>query len=147
MALQHNELFTFATFVSETVGDSDTRQSATVLALATLGDATQIGSYLFTLRHPRWPRKVRKVRYRWHYPWRYRAKFCQCKHSLMGLLDFHSTNKNVICCNFKHSSFCTSADSKPILNAKGRLLASPTNIRLDWKGLPRANTLAYYENS
>ncbi len=29
---------------------------------------------------------------------------------------------------------------------KGRLLASPTNIRLGWKGLPRANTLAYYIN-
>jgi hypothetical protein len=26
-----------------------------------------------------------------------------------------------------------------------RLLAIPTNIRQDWKGLPRANTLAYYE--
>jgi hypothetical protein len=25
-------------------------------------------------------------------------------------------------------------------------LALPTNIRLDWKGLPRTNTLAYYEN-
>jgi hypothetical protein len=29
---------------------------------------------------------------------------------------------------------------------KGRLLASPANIRLGWKGLPRANTLAYNEN-
>ncbi len=28
----------------------------------------------------------------------------------------------------------------------GRLLASPTNIRLGWKGLPGTNTLAYYEN-
>jgi hypothetical protein len=28
----------------------------------------------------------------------------------------------------------------------GRLLASPTNIRLGLKGLPRTNTLAYYEN-
>jgi hypothetical protein len=28
----------------------------------------------------------------------------------------------------------------------GRLLAFPTNIRLDWKGLPGTNTLAYYEN-
>jgi hypothetical protein len=27
-----------------------------------------------------------------------------------------------------------------------RLLASPVNIRLDWKGLPRTNTLAYYKN-
>ncbi len=27
-----------------------------------------------------------------------------------------------------------------------RLLASPTKIRLGWKGLPRSNTLAYYEN-
>jgi hypothetical protein len=27
-----------------------------------------------------------------------------------------------------------------------RLLASPTNIRLGWKGLPGTNTLAYYEN-
>ncbi len=29
---------------------------------------------------------------------------------------------------------------------KGRLLASPTNIRVVWKGLPGTNTLAYYEN-
>ncbi len=28
----------------------------------------------------------------------------------------------------------------------GRLLALPTNTGLGWKGLPRANTLAYYEN-
>jgi len=28
----------------------------------------------------------------------------------------------------------------------GRLLASPTNIRLGWKGLPRTNTLVYYKN-
>ncbi len=28
----------------------------------------------------------------------------------------------------------------------GRLLASPTNIRLDWTGLPGKNTLAFYEN-
>ncbi len=28
----------------------------------------------------------------------------------------------------------------------GRLLASPENTRLGWKGLPGTNTLAYYEN-
>ncbi len=28
----------------------------------------------------------------------------------------------------------------------GRLLALPANIGLGWKGLPRTNTLAYYEN-
>jgi hypothetical protein len=28
----------------------------------------------------------------------------------------------------------------------GRFMASPTNIRLGWKGLPGTNTLAYYEN-
>jgi hypothetical protein len=27
-----------------------------------------------------------------------------------------------------------------------RLLASPTNIRLGWKGSPGTNTIAYYEN-
>jgi hypothetical protein len=27
------------------------------------------------------------------------------------------------------------------------LLDLPANIRLDWKGLPQTNTLAYYENS
>ncbi len=32
-----------------------------VLALATLGDATQIGSYLLLLLHPRWPRKYNCV--------------------------------------------------------------------------------------
>ncbi len=37
---------------------------------------------------------------------------------------------------------------KHILGAPlyGRLLASPTNIRLGWKGLSETNTLAYYEN-
>jgi len=29
---------------------------------------------------------------------------------------------------------------------EGRLLASATNIRLGWRGLPGTNTLAYYEN-
>ncbi len=29
----------------------------------------------------------------------------------------------------------------------GRFLASPINIRLSWKGLPRTNTLAYFEKS
>jgi len=29
---------------------------------------------------------------------------------------------------------------------KGKLIASPQIIRLGWKGLPRTNTLAYYEN-
>ncbi len=28
---------------------------------------------------------------------------------------------------------------------EGRLLASPTNIRLGWKSLPETNSLAYYE--
>ncbi len=28
----------------------------------------------------------------------------------------------------------------------GRLLALPTNIRLDWKVLPGIKTIAYYEN-
>ncbi len=30
---------------------------------------------------------------------------------------------------------------------KGRLLALSTNNLLGWKGLPRTNTLAYYESS
>jgi len=30
---------------------------------------------------------------------------------------------------------------------KGRLLASPTNIRLGWKGFPGTTALAYYEKS
>ncbi len=29
---------------------------------------------------------------------------------------------------------------------QGTFLASPTNTRLGWKGLPGSNTLAYYEN-
>ncbi len=29
----------------------------------------------------------------------------------------------------------------------GRLLNLPANIRLDWKGLPETNTLAYYKKS
>jgi hypothetical protein len=30
---------------------------------------------------------------------------------------------------------------------KGRIMASPTSIKLDLKSLPGTNTLAYYENS
>jgi hypothetical protein len=71
-----NGSFTLATFVSKTVGDSDMQQSATVLALATLGDATQIGSFLFTSRLPRWPRKVRKVAF---LPTKHR--YCKCNFS------------------------------------------------------------------
>ncbi len=29
----------------------------------------------------------------------------------------------------------------------GQALALPTKVRLSWKGLPRANTLAYYKQS
>jgi hypothetical protein len=29
----------------------------------------------------------------------------------------------------------------------GKLLALPTSIKLDWKGLSGSNTLAYYEHS
>jgi hypothetical protein len=36
---------------------------------------------------------------------------------------------------------------KVLLNLpEGRLLALPTNNRIDWKELPAINTLAYYEN-
>jgi hypothetical protein len=28
----------------------------------------------------------------------------------------------------------------------GRLLSSPTNVKLGWKSLPGTNTLAYYKN-
>ncbi len=45
-----------------------------VLALATLDNETQIGSFLFTLCRQRLPRKVRKARYC--------SKFRQCKHGL-----------------------------------------------------------------
>ncbi len=39
-----------------------------VLALATLGDATQIGLFLFMSLCPRWPRQVSNgCRCRWHY--------------------------------------------------------------------------------
>ncbi len=34
------------------------QQHETVLALATLGDVTQKGLFLFMLLHPRWPREV-----------------------------------------------------------------------------------------
>ncbi len=34
-----------------------------------------------------------------------------------------------------------------VFHSRDRLLASPTNIRLGWKGLPRTNTLGCYENS
>jgi hypothetical protein len=34
---------------------------------------------------------------------------------------------------------------KPVLHS-GKPEALPANIRLDWKGLPRTNTLANYEN-
>ncbi len=50
--------FTLVTFVSQTAGISDRGCHLTVLALATLGGATQIGSFLFMSCHPRWPRQV-----------------------------------------------------------------------------------------
>jgi hypothetical protein len=31
-------------------------------------------------------------------------------------------------------------------STQGKLLASPTNIKLGWKSLPRTNTQAYFEN-
>jgi hypothetical protein len=34
----------------------------------------------------------------------------------MGLLDFHSSYKNINCCVFKHDSFSPSADVKPAPN-------------------------------
>jgi hypothetical protein len=34
-----------------------------------------------------------------------------------------------------------------VLHSRGRLLILTTNIRLDWKGLPGTNALAYYEKS
>jgi hypothetical protein len=33
-----------------------------------------------------------------------------------------------------------------MLYSRGRLLASPLNIRLGWKDLSGANSVAYYEN-
>jgi hypothetical protein len=33
-----------------------------------------------------------------------------------------------------------------VKHLSGRLLASPTNISLGWKGLPGTNTQVYYEN-
>jgi len=52
---------------------------------------------------------------------------------------------------YKHSSlvsFRVNEEEKVILGAKllGRLLASPTNIGLSWKGFKGSNTIAYYEN-
>jgi len=51
-------LFTLAMFVSETLGNSDTRQSHDCTCPGTLGKATQIGSFLFGLHRPKWPRQV-----------------------------------------------------------------------------------------
>jgi len=49
-----------------------------LLDLATLDGATQIGSFLFASCRPRWPRQVRKAISCWHC----RAKLRQWKHSL-----------------------------------------------------------------
>jgi len=75
----YNGSFTLATFVSETAGNSDMCHHLTVLALATLGSAIQIGSFLFLLRCPRWPRLVSSdCCCRWHYL----ANFYQWKYGL-----------------------------------------------------------------
>jgi len=42
--------------------------------------------------------------------------------------------------------FAGKVGAYPSESLQGRPLALPTNIRLGWKGLPRTNTLAYYEN-
>ncbi len=64
-----NGSFTFAKFLSETV--SDTRHPHDRTCLGHLGqrDTDRLGPFMS--RHPIWPRKVRKARYR--------GKFRQCK--------------------------------------------------------------------
>jgi hypothetical protein len=56
----------------------------TVLALATLGDATQIGLFIFMSRHLGWPKKVRHVTATWHCRQHYRANFRHWKHGFKG---------------------------------------------------------------
>ncbi len=57
-----------------------TRDSHYLLALATLGDATEIGLFLFMSRCPKWPRQV---------------QVCRCRLSLSPTLSQHL-------CQFKH---------------------------------------------
>jgi hypothetical protein len=53
-----------------------------------------------------------------------------------------------VICLFDFSNFCEEGRSLPakLLSGAplwGRLLASPTDVRLGWKGFPGTNTLAY----
>ncbi len=62
----HNELLTLATFVSKTVGDSDTW---TVLALATLGNVTVDRIIYTSVALPKVVKQVKRVAVtccRWH---------------------------------------------------------------------------------
>ncbi len=71
----------------ENIGDSDTRQSTTVLALTTLGNTIQIGSFLFTSCPPRWPRKVRKMLYMY-------GMWCNITHDIAGIITLNFANVN-----------------------------------------------------
>ncbi len=66
--------------VSKTAGNSDRRRNLTVLALATLGNATQIGLFLFMSCRPRWPRQVSDCRVSLSLSPALSRNFCQCKY-------------------------------------------------------------------
>ena len=53
-----------------------------VLALATLGSVTQIGSFLFVSHHPRWPRQGRKAISCHDIADIFANKLCQCKRTI-----------------------------------------------------------------
>ncbi len=53
-------------------------KNPTLLALATLGDKTQIEMILLVLYHPRWPRQVRQAFFRCKTANSFVNKFCQC---------------------------------------------------------------------
>jgi hypothetical protein len=67
-----------------------------VLAMATMGDMTQIGLFLFMLRCPRWPRQVSDC----HVPLllspALSRNFCKWKHDLMPMKKILATQRSQV---------------------------------------------------
>jgi hypothetical protein len=62
----------------------------------------------------------------------------------MGLLAFHCPCKISFAVNLKHSSFCPSANFKPILNDLVHVLSLEVSIIGQYEKIPGTNTPAYF---
>jgi hypothetical protein len=61
---------------------------AIVLALATLGSVTRIGSFLFFVMPPKVAKASKEGNIALQYHGHYQAKLCLCKHDLMHFIAF-----------------------------------------------------------